>query len=54
MNFEDIKFYSINIFTIFLSFSQLDPILKTSLLLISVGYGIDKWRRLYKDDKDDK
>ena len=44
--------YLLNIGTIAVSMSQIDMILKITLLVLSVGYTAHKWYILYKDSKD--
>ena len=48
---SDIKMYVFNIGTIAVSMSQIDMILKITLLVISVGYTAHKWYILYKNSK---
>jgi len=43
MSFEEIKLYIFSLFTFTLSFSTMDEILKIILLLVTIGYAIDKW-----------
>tara|TARA_R110000803_G_scaffold210087_1_gene281005 strand:- start:366 stop:539 length:174 start_codon:yes stop_codon:yes gene_type:complete len=48
---SDIRMYLLNIGTIAVSMSQIDMILKITLLILSVGYTAHKWYVLYKNSK---
>lgn len=51
----DIKMYLLNVSTLAISMSQIDMILKITLLALSVGYTAQRWYLLNKNkDKDDK
>ena len=51
----DIKMYLLNVGTLAISMSQIDMILKITLLALSVGYTAQRWYLLNKDkDKDEK
>lgn len=51
----DIKMYLLNVGTLAISMSQIDMILKITLLALSVGYTAQRWYLLNKNkDKDDK
>ena len=54
MNVEDLKIYSINGFTLGISMTSLDTFLKVSLLIVTIGYTINKWYLLTQKDKDSK
>tara|TARA_R110000803_G_scaffold188430_1_gene250854 strand:+ start:52 stop:219 length:168 start_codon:yes stop_codon:yes gene_type:complete len=54
MNVEDLKIYSINGFTLGISMTSLDTFLKVSLLIVTIGYTINKWYLLTKEDKNSK
>ena len=45
---SDIKLYVLNAGTLALSFTNLDMILKLLLLIVSIGYTINKWWLLQK------
>lgn len=47
----DIKMYLLNISTLAISFSQIDMILKITLLILSVGYTAQRWYLLNKESK---
>jgi len=47
----DIKMYLLNIGTLAISFSQIDMILKITLLVLSVGYTAQRWYLLNKESK---
>jgi len=51
---SDIKLYAINLVTLAMSFSQLDMILKITLLAASIGYTIQRWYLLDKERRDKK
>ncbi len=53
-NMSDIKLYALNATSLALSFSQLDMVLKILLLVISVGYTVQKWYLLDKERRDKK
>ena len=50
----DIKLYFLNATTFALSLSDIDMILKILLLLVSIGYTIDKWMKINKKNEGDK
>jgi len=51
----DMKMYLLNVGTLAISMSQIDMILKITLLALSVGYTAQRWYLLNKDkDKDEK
>ena len=51
----DVKMYLLNVGTLAISMSQIDMILKITLLALSVGYTAQRWYLLNKDkDKDNK
>ena len=51
----DIKMYLLNVSALAISMSQIDMILKITLLALSVGYTAQRWYLLNKNkDKDDK
>jgi hypothetical protein len=54
MGVDDLKLYCFNItsFTI-ASFDWLEPVLKITLLLVTIGYTAHRWWKL-KNDKDGK
>lgn len=43
---EDLKLYLLNSFALLVSFTDIDMFLKFLLLILSIGYTIDKWRKL--------
>jgi len=47
----DIKMYLLNIGTFAISMSQIDMILKITLLVLSVGYTAQRWYLLNKESK---
>lgn len=52
---SDIKLYVLNASTFAISFTPIDMTLKLFLLIVSIGYTINKWMLLNnKDDQDKK
>lgn len=51
---EDIKILTFNTFMLMITFSHLDIILKTVLVIVTLGYTIDKWVSHRADRKDKK
>lgn len=51
---EDIKILTINTLMLMITFSHLDIILKTVLVIVTLGYTIDKWVSHRADRKDKK
>lgn len=54
---EDIKIITINSIMLMITFTHLDIVLKTMLVLVTLGYTIDKWishRIDRKNKKEDK
>jgi hypothetical protein len=53
MSLNEFKLYIFSLFTISITYSTLDKTLKIILLLITIGYAIDKWinhrRNKFKD-----
>ena len=43
MNIGDLKMYIINLSTLAISMSQIDTILKITLLIVSIGYTLHRW-----------
>ena len=54
MTAEDLKIYAINSFTLGISMTSLDTFLKILLLMVTIGYTINKWYLLTKKDKNSK
>jgi hypothetical protein len=50
----DIKLYFLNATTFVLSLADIDMLLKILLLLVSIGYTIDKWIKINKKNEEDK
>lgn len=44
----DLKIYFLNTGTLLLSMMSIEPILKILLLIVSIGYTINRWVGLYK------
>jgi len=43
---EDLKLYFLNAFAMIISFTEVDMFLKLILLVVSIGYTINKWHNL--------
>ena len=53
MNYNEVKLWMINMAVITINFTQIENILKLILLIISIGYTIDKWIDRRKNKKED-
>jgi hypothetical protein len=53
MTYDDLKLWVTNMLVISITFTQLENILKIVLLVISIGYTIDKWINRRKNKQDD-
>jgi len=51
MTIGDIKLYTLNLSTMAISMTQIDDILKMILLLVTIGYTVNKWLHLKKKEK---
>jgi hypothetical protein len=51
MDLQDLKIYMLNVFSLVMSFTQIEMGLKLILLIASIGYTISKWIELYRDTK---
>jgi len=54
---SDIKLYFLNVGTLAISFTTIDMTLKLLLLIVSIGYTINKWwllQKKYGQDKEKK
>jgi len=47
---SDLKVYLLNILSFAVSFSDLDMALKFVLLVVSIGYTIERWIKLRKNE----
>jgi len=47
---SDLKIYLLNILSFAISFSDIDVALKFILLIVSIGYTIERWIKLRKDE----
>ena len=54
MNMQDLKLYLLNVSTLAMSFSQIDTVLKITLLSVSIGYTLQRWYLLDKERRDKK
>jgi|TARA_R110000782_G_scaffold120586_1_gene211578 hypothetical protein len=43
MNIDELKLYLTSLISFALTYSNLDKVLKLILLLVTIGYGVDKW-----------
>jgi len=50
MLLNDLKIYLLNILSFAISFSDVDMALKFILLVVSIGYTIERWIKLRKDE----
>jgi len=48
MNFTDIKIYALNGSSLMISFTNIDVVLKLTLLIVSIGYTLHKWYLMTK------
>ena len=53
MNHTELKLWMINVVVITVTFTQIENALKLILLLVSIGYTIDKWIDRRKNKKED-
>jgi len=51
MGHTDLKIYLFNGATMAISMTAIEPALKIMLLLVSIGYTINRWITLYTDKK---
>jgi len=51
---SDLKVYLLNILSFAISFSDLDMALKFILLVVSIGYTIERWIKLRKNESQGK
>lgn len=43
MNFDDLKVYGLNTVTLAVSFSVIEDAFKLLLIIVSIGYTLEKW-----------
>lgn len=53
MNHTELKLWMINVAVITVTFTQIENVLKLILLLVSIGYTIDRWIDKRKNKKDE-
>ena len=53
MNYNELKLWMINTAVITITFTQIENTLKLILLLVSIGYTINKWIDKRKNKKDE-
>ena len=51
MNLSDIKIFTLNFSSLAISMTNIDVVLKLSLLVVSLGYTMHKWYLLNKNNK---
>jgi hypothetical protein len=51
MTFTDIKIYALNGGSLMLSFTNIDSVLKLILLSVSIGYTLQRWYLMNKENK---
>jgi hypothetical protein len=51
MGHTDLKIYLFNSTAMVVSMTAIEPILKIMLLVVSIGYTINRWMALYTDKK---
>lgn len=49
MNLTDLKIYGLNLSAFAISFTQVENTLKILLLIVSIGYTIQKWHEFRKN-----
>ena len=54
MEWQDIKLMAFNGATLTLSMTEMETILKIILLLVSIGFTIERWYEVHKRNKDNK
>lgn len=51
MDLQDLKIYTLNGFSLVMSFTEIEMVLKISLLIISIGYTLQKWYEIRRNNK---
>jgi len=51
MSLSDIKIFALNFSSLAISMTNIDVVLKLSLLVVSIGYTMHKWYLLNKNNK---
>lgn len=51
MNLTDLKIYALNTSSLMISFTDADAILKILLLSVSIGYTLQRWYLMNKENK---
>jgi len=51
MSLSDIKIFTLNFSSLAISMTNIDVVLKLSLLVVSIGYTLHKWYLLNKNNK---
>lgn len=48
----DLKLYTINFLSLVVSMTNIEPILKITLLIVTIGYTVNKWWKIRKKQDD--
>lgn len=51
MNLSDLKLYGLNLGAFTLSLTEVELLLKVAVLLVTIGYTINKWYLMNKKDE---
>jgi hypothetical protein len=54
MGHTDLKIYLFNSTAMVVSMTAIEPVLKIMLLVVSIGYTINRWLIMYTDKKNNK
>jgi hypothetical protein len=54
MAVADLKLYTINFLSLAISMTNIEPLLKIALLVVTIGYTLNKWWDLKQRKKNDK
>lgn len=50
MDLQDLKIYALNLFSLAVSFTNIELVLRIILIAISIGYTLAKWYKISKND----
>lgn len=51
MDIQDLKIYTLNLFSLAVSFTNIELGLRIILVVISIGYTLAKWYKMYNNDR---
>ena len=51
MTTTDLKLYTLNIMSLFISMTAVEPLLKIILLIASIGYTVQRWWMMNKKEE---